>query len=673
MPRLLGAAAIALVLLALAAAAPALAATIRVPADQPTLQAGLDAAAPGDTVLAAPGVYLGPANRNLDFAGKSVVLRSSAGAATTIIDPQNATFGFNFHSGETAAAVVDGFTIRHATDGTYYGGAVFSTGASPTFKRCTFTQNQANQGAGIYCEWSSMALIDCDFSGNSAANWGGGVYFLNSSPTLTNCSFSGNAAAIGAGLYFSGGAGTVTGCTFTGNAAANAGGGIFCRNSASPTITGCTFGGNSANHGGGIACNNASPFLDRSGFTTNTAINMGGAVYAEYGPTLQATGCMFSGNRTTAPSETWPGGGAIYSFIAALALSGCSFSGNSAHGQYALGGAIHCGAGGVTTSSLSGCTFTGNSSDWQGGALLMRGYSTMEDCAFTDNSAREGGAIYAYTGPIMTRSTFVRNAAVQWGGGIRVSSGLNATQCTWFDNSASEGGGIFISDQYGLYTLSGCTLVRNSAALGAGVLVSYYDNQLTVENTIIAQSPSGEGLACSGSLNTPVLSCTDISGNAGGDWVGCIADQLGINGCFAADPRFCDPRAGDLTLAEDSPCAPAHSPGGCGLIGAWPVGCVVPIGVAETGAPPASVKLRVVPNPVRGDAVVEWTSLATGPAVLEIYDPGGRLLRRRDLGARGAGPQEARWADVIGATALPSGVYFLQAGGREGTRVLVIR
>jgi hypothetical protein len=68
------------------------------------------------------------------------------------------------------------------------------------------------------------------------------------------------------------------------------------------------------------------------------------------------------------------------------------------------------------------------------------------------------------------------------------------------------------------------------------------------------------------------LYCTDIYGNAGGDWVGTIADQADIDGNLSENPSFCDPDIGDFTLAENSPCAPAQQPE-CDLIGAWGVGC----------------------------------------------------------------------------------------------------
>ena len=52
---------------------PAFAATIHVPADQPTIQAGIDAATSDyDIVLVSPGTYM----ENIDFLGKSVIVRS---------------------------------------------------------------------------------------------------------------------------------------------------------------------------------------------------------------------------------------------------------------------------------------------------------------------------------------------------------------------------------------------------------------------------------------------------------------------------------------------------------------------------------------------------------------------------------------------------------------------
>jgi hypothetical protein len=70
-------------MLLLALAVPSGAKTITVdddrPADFNNIQAALDAAVSGDTVTVADGRYQGPGNRDLDFDGKAITLRSENG------------------------------------------------------------------------------------------------------------------------------------------------------------------------------------------------------------------------------------------------------------------------------------------------------------------------------------------------------------------------------------------------------------------------------------------------------------------------------------------------------------------------------------------------------------------------------------------------------------------
>ena len=133
---------VALAFLALTAAATAMATTIRVPTDEPTIQAGIDAASAGDTVLVAPGTYTGIGNRDIDFGGKDVVLTSEGGAVSTIIDLETLAVGLIFDEGETNAAIVEGFTIeRSIAEG--FGGAFICTGAS----RCRSMRSKTNNGA----------------------------------------------------------------------------------------------------------------------------------------------------------------------------------------------------------------------------------------------------------------------------------------------------------------------------------------------------------------------------------------------------------------------------------------------------------------------------------------------------------------------------------------------
>jgi hypothetical protein len=122
---------------------PVFAAIINVPSTAtPTIQAGIDAASNGDTVLVAPGTYF----ENIDFKGKAITVTSSAGPASTIIDggskPGVATVVFV--TGETTSSVISNFTIRGGGDAIFTGksdGGIFVADASATIENNTVTAN----------------------------------------------------------------------------------------------------------------------------------------------------------------------------------------------------------------------------------------------------------------------------------------------------------------------------------------------------------------------------------------------------------------------------------------------------------------------------------------------------------------------------------------------------
>lgn len=219
------------------------------------IQEAIDAAVTGDTVLVREGTYTGAGNHDMDFGGKRITVRSLAGPETCIIDCQNAGRAFFFQSGETHAAVVDGFTITNGNAGGGNGGGIDCTlESAPTIRNCVLLNNAAAAlGAGIACRGVSSAIITrCTFIGNISEGQGGGLsLFLLSDAIVTDCVFIDNSAQWGGAIDCSGSSPPITNCLCVGNTATLGGGGVYC-SGADPTITNCTFTGNASANGGAL-------------------------------------------------------------------------------------------------------------------------------------------------------------------------------------------------------------------------------------------------------------------------------------------------------------------------------------------------------------------------------------------------------------------------------------
>lgn len=267
--------------------ASAQASVVHVPEDYPYIQEAIDAATNGDTVLVARGTYTDPANKDLDFHGKDLVLAAPAGPKNTTIDCRWYGRGLNFHSGETEASVVSGFTIRY---GVGSGGGIYCNGSSPTITQCVITDNSGEgPGGGLYCENASPRISNCIIRRNSVIGYyGGGIYCLDSSaPVISNCKISANSASDGGGMY--------------------------CRGNSDPTITNCTISGNSATgySGGGMHCESSSPKLTNCTFSDNSARQVGGAIASFYSSFPEFTNCILWGD---SPEEVFGVGNPTFTY-----------------------------------------------------------------------------------------------------------------------------------------------------------------------------------------------------------------------------------------------------------------------------------------------------------------------------------------------------------------------
>ena len=342
MKRLLLASCVSLVVALFAG--PAAADTIRIPSEEPTIQAGVLAASAGDTLLLAPMTYTGPGNRDIDFGGVDLVVMSEAGAAATIIDCENMGRAFLFQSGETGDAIIDGLTLTGGLVAEANGGAVYCAGSSPTIRNCIFVLNSVDAaddlfwgGGAIFCTDSSALISDCEFLENSATGdfaSGGAIYVRDASPTVADCLFEGNYCQFrAAGLHIWGASTPViVGCDFVDNVGDAWGGAISTMDGPNPVVTNCTFTTNDAGSGAGIYSAYSSPEVTDCVFTDNHATSVGGAIQASGPSSPVFTRVLCVGN-----SADYSGG--AFEFAASTpTVTSCTLSGNSAPN----GGGVRC-------------------------------------------------------------------------------------------------------------------------------------------------------------------------------------------------------------------------------------------------------------------------------------------------------------------------------------------
>lgn len=201
---------------------PVQAGTVRVPSERPTIQAGVNAAIEGDTVLLAPGTYAGPGNYNITMGNKSLTVRSETGPQLTVIDCQGINRAFTLRGYTSDTLAFEGMTIRNGDAGfASSGGAIYSEGCSIRMVRCILADNQAREGGAVFVLSADGGcfLTECTLVENAASYDGSAIYAFNANVTLEKCLLWANLAPAKGQLLFLSGNGSVTldCCDFYGN------------------------------------------------------------------------------------------------------------------------------------------------------------------------------------------------------------------------------------------------------------------------------------------------------------------------------------------------------------------------------------------------------------------------------------------------------------------------